>query len=175
MCMLPQSLWVHMSFDHIYLEDLLFLVPSALSGSYTLSVSSSAEFHEPWGEGFDGDTLFRAECPKVSHSWHKVYGSLYLFPSSAGRNFSDNDWTRHWAVSIAGYHCESYCCYVLFRTSVWFCHWMLDYLVSDSWPPKQCWVLTPGVVLQSKQILLSHFHEFVPLLPKAILQAGHYG
>jgi hypothetical protein len=38
------------------------------SGSYTLSVSSSAGFYEPWGEGFVGVILFRGVCSKVSHS-----------------------------------------------------------------------------------------------------------
>lgn len=44
-----------------------FLVSSVLTGFYTLSVSSSSVFPDPWLEGFDGDITFIAECSKLSH------------------------------------------------------------------------------------------------------------
>lgn len=56
---------------------------SILSESYTLSVRSSAEFSELWGEGFSEDILFPAECSKVSHSLPDIW--LWVsFPSAAG-------------------------------------------------------------------------------------------
>ena len=72
------------------------------------------------------DTPGSAYCLAVSLCIcsHKLLGKASLMKTGLGTGL----------MSIAGYHCESYCCYVLFRTSVWFCHWMLDYLVSDSWP-----------------------------------------
>lgn len=51
---------------------------------------------------------------------------------------------------------------------------MPGFLVLDSWSPKWCWVLTPGVVLKSKQTLLGHSHEFVSLLPEHTLQAEQH-
>ena len=41
-------------------------MPSIASGSFTLSSSSFAEFHEPSGEGFDGDIPLGLSVP-VSH------------------------------------------------------------------------------------------------------------
>ena len=52
------------------LEGLVFLVSSIPSGSYTLTASSSTEFPEPSGGGFDLDIPFRTEYSKVSHSLH---------------------------------------------------------------------------------------------------------
>jgi hypothetical protein len=45
--MLPQSLEVHMSIDPADLVDLIFLVDSTTSGSYTLSIFPSAGFPDP--------------------------------------------------------------------------------------------------------------------------------
>lgn len=41
-------------------------------GLNVLSSSSSAEFSEHLLEGLDGECLFRAEDPKVSHSLHNI-------------------------------------------------------------------------------------------------------
>jgi hypothetical protein len=57
-----------MSFAQVDSEDLILLVFSIPSGSYTLSVSSLAGFPELWREKIDGDIQFRNEFSKVSHS-----------------------------------------------------------------------------------------------------------
>lgn len=51
------------------------------SDSYSLAVSSSKGFSEPWGEGCDGDIPFKDECSKVSLCIKCSSGSLYMFPS----------------------------------------------------------------------------------------------
>lgn len=46
-------------FDHIDLEDFVFLVSSISSGSYILCASLSIQCAEAFdGDGFDGDTSF---------------------------------------------------------------------------------------------------------------------
>lgn len=64
------------------------------SGAYPILQhfsSSSAEFPDPWGERFDADILFRAECSQVQSSG---CGSPYFFLSAAGGNFADDGWAR---------------------------------------------------------------------------------
>ena len=61
LCKLPQPLWIHMRINPVDLEGLVSLVSSIDFGSYILSASSSTGFHEPRGEGFDGDILFSAK------------------------------------------------------------------------------------------------------------------
>lgn len=70
------------------------------SGSYSLSVSSSKGFSEPW-EGCDGDLPFKDECSKVSLCIKCGSGSLYLFPSIYCRKFLWWWWERHWSIHIA--------------------------------------------------------------------------
>lgn len=55
---------------------LVFLVSS---GSCTFSISSSAGFFKPGGEGFDGDILFKAECSKLSHPPNIVCLWVFFF------------------------------------------------------------------------------------------------
>ena len=55
-----------MTFAHVDLEGLAFLVFLITSGSYTLSAPSSARFPESQEEEFDGDISFRAEGPRAS-------------------------------------------------------------------------------------------------------------
>ena len=43
------------------------------------SSSKSTGFTELWGEGFDGDIPFRAECSEVSHSLHNVWLWVFVF------------------------------------------------------------------------------------------------
>lgn len=64
LCVLPQSLCVHICADIVNLEGLVFLVLSIPSGPYSLSVLSCFGFPEPQ-EGFDGVTPLRAACFKV--------------------------------------------------------------------------------------------------------------
>ena len=54
------------------LEGLVFLVSFITSDSCNLSAPSSTGFPEPQREGFDGDGLFRTECPKVFLGMHIV-------------------------------------------------------------------------------------------------------
>lgn len=55
-----------MNFERADLEELVFLVFSIQSGSYSLSTSSSVEFPESQGKGLDVGIPIRAECSKVS-------------------------------------------------------------------------------------------------------------
>lgn len=95
-------------------------------------------------------------------------GCLYLFPLAAEGKFSDDGSARlssHIYMSIAEYHQESFYCYVCFKknSSIWFYRRSLSYLVSGSWPPKQCQVSVPshGVGLKSCQILVSYSHKVI--------------
>jgi hypothetical protein len=56
------------SFNYLDLEDLAFLLSSIPFGSYILSDSFLISFPDFWGEGFDEDILFRAECSKIPFS-----------------------------------------------------------------------------------------------------------
>ena len=73
------------------LEGLFWCPPSPLV--LTLSDSSSVEFSELIGEEFDGDIPFRVMHVCVPRSLTLCVmsgcGSKYLFPSAAGRTFSD--------------------------------------------------------------------------------------
>lgn len=62
------------------LEGMISLVSSILTGSYNLSVSSSAGFSEPRGRTFIGDSSFRIECCKASHSVHCSFVRLCVVP-----------------------------------------------------------------------------------------------
>jgi hypothetical protein len=76
-----QSLWVHVSFIRVGLEDLDFLVthPLWLLNSLCLLIWG---FPDPWGEGSDGDIPFRVECSKVSNSLHILRLWVSVFPSA---------------------------------------------------------------------------------------------
>lgn len=145
------------------LESLVSLVSSITSGSYTLTDSSSSGFPQLWREGFDEDIPFRVvtfhlECSKICLclSSHNVCGSLYLFPSSTGGCFSDDSWIRHWPISSAEYHHESFLSFIwLFNTSsIWLYLRSLGYLVSGSWLLEPCWIWLPshGVGHKTNQI-----------------------
>lgn len=57
----------------LYLEDLVSLLSSSLPGSHSLSAFSSTGSPERWGEGFDGDIPFRAECCHFSYSVRVIH------------------------------------------------------------------------------------------------------
>lgn len=70
------------------------------SGSYTLSTSSQG-FSELWGEGLMETSHLRLTVLRTfTFSIMSSCGSLYLFSSLWG-SFSDDDYMRHWSVSIA--------------------------------------------------------------------------
>lgn len=64
--------------ETVDLGDLVFLVISILTGSFSLSL-------EPWQEGFEEDISFRTEYAKVSYSlhlvqlWASVFIPIYCF------------------------------------------------------------------------------------------------
>ena len=66
-------MWVHICIDPVGLEDLVSLVSSIPSGSYTFSVLTSAGFADPQGELMETFPL-GVSVP------HIVCGSLHLFP-----------------------------------------------------------------------------------------------
>lgn len=75
----------------------LVLVSSALSFTFVLLLPH--DFLSSEEEGFDRDISFRL-CFCIMSD----FGFLHLFPSTAGRNFSDDDRTRHWSMTIAECH-----------------------------------------------------------------------
>ena len=81
--MLLQSLWAYMWISPAVSRRSSFLVLSIPTGSYNHFVSSSADFNESWGTGFDGDISFITEFSKVLHSlniahlWVSVFVSIY--------------------------------------------------------------------------------------------------
>lgn len=89
------SLCACSEFTHVLvllcLEGTLSLVFYFLSGNF--STSSSAEDSKPLSEEFEGDILFKSECPKVSHTLHIVQSwSLYLLTSATEGSFFDDEW-----------------------------------------------------------------------------------
>ena len=52
LCMLPQSLWVHVSFVHVDLESFVLLWSSIPSVTFIISASSFTGASELWGEVF---------------------------------------------------------------------------------------------------------------------------
>jgi hypothetical protein len=61
------SLGVHISFTHVDLEDLAFLVSPNPSGSYTLTISSSAGLLELRREHFNEDIPFSQAIQGFTH------------------------------------------------------------------------------------------------------------
>jgi hypothetical protein len=94
-CMLPQSLWVHMCISPAILRRPCFHDVHHPTNSYSFNFL----FHKVlWAlrGRFDGDIPFMIKWPLtlcMSGS-----GSLYLFPSVAGGSFSDDGWARHWLI-----------------------------------------------------------------------------
>lgn len=71
--MLPQSVWVNMSFDHVGWEGLSWCPPSPLV--------LLQHFLTPEGRDLIGTTHLR-QCSKVSHCIMSDFGSPCLFPSA---------------------------------------------------------------------------------------------
>ena len=82
-----------------WFRDLVFL-KSCIPLALTLFLQDS---RSPTGK----DWMETIECwvlQGLTLSVTSGYGSLYLFPSAEGGNFSDHDWTRHWSMSVTDYH-----------------------------------------------------------------------
>ena len=72
LCMLPQSLKVHMCSSMLCLKDTVAMVSSIPTGSYTLSTFFPARFHKPEGRDLIETYIpFKTEYSKDSndHSW----------------------------------------------------------------------------------------------------------
>lgn len=67
---------------------------------------------------------------------------LYLLPSAARWNLSDDDWTRYQSVTIAEYHFIDY--FSLFVNGVWFCPRSRSHPVSGSWTSRHCRAQAPS-------------------------------
>lgn len=74
--LVPQFLWFHVCVDHVDLEGLVSMVSSILTGSYTLSASSSVG---PWEGGIWWQHPFGPECSKVFHSLHNIWLWVWIF------------------------------------------------------------------------------------------------
>lgn len=138
LCMLPQSLWVHLCAVLLSLEG-LHSISSALMLSLSPLPKSSALRRGIWWETF----LLGLSVPQsFTFCILSVSGSMYLFISAAEKkSYSNNGWARHGSMSTAECHLES--CIAMFisqSSSAWFSPRPLACLVSDSWLPKQNWV-----------------------------------
>ena len=103
LCILPLSLWVHMRCSHVELEGLVSLVTP--SGSYTLSAySASGSLNTVERDLMETSHLGLSVLRYLTLCIMSGCGSLYLFPSAAGGSFSEDDWARHWSMSIAECH-----------------------------------------------------------------------
>lgn len=133
LCLLPRDLWVHMSSCSVDLEGLVFLVSLRHYGSYILFTSTSV------GRDFMESSHLEI-C--VSQSLCTMAGckSLYLFPSTEGKSFSDDGLAGHWFMSIADVISHFIAIFLLHNSSIWFSFSSLDYLISASWLPMQWWV-----------------------------------
>lgn len=80
LCMLHQSLWVHLSPDDIDLEALVFLMSYMSSGSQIIFASSFTVYPETLMEEINGDMWFRTEYSRNLDSLHSVWllFSLYV-------------------------------------------------------------------------------------------------
>lgn len=114
LCMLPQSRWVLtcISTYKQCREDAVSLVLFILSCSCICSVSSSTEFPEPWGEGFDEDIIFKTPCSKITLCTLSSSVSPCEDPSAAGGGISDDSSARHWSMGMAKCHLRTRYCYV---------------------------------------------------------------
>ena len=95
-CMLTQSLWVHMCISLAVFGRSWCLVSYNPSGS-SLSTSSSTAVPESGGGNLMTTVSFGTEYSVVSPY-------LSLLWSTAGESFSAGGWARHWLMSIAEYH-----------------------------------------------------------------------
>lgn len=141
--MLAQSLWVQMCIDPADLVALISLVSSIPSVFCNPFASPSVEFPDLWEKTFDGNIHLELNVPRslilfMMSGW----GYLYLFPSGKIES-SDDRRARHWSMSIAKCHWESFYCYFL-KSSIWYYPRSLGYLVSGFWSPEQYWVWVPS-------------------------------
>lgn len=120
LCILLQCLWVHMYVNHIDLEGIVFLVSFIPSGFYTVSVSSTLGFPEPWVEEISclGLSILRFLILCVISDCR----SLYLFPSAVGGNFSVDGWAliyecSHFMLPFFFFNIEQKC--LVFTLSPW--------------------------------------------------------
>lgn len=95
LCVRPRSSWVWMSFAHVHLEGIVFLVFSVLSDSYTPSVFSSAGLPKPWRQEFDVPSwAFQGLCKSGG------CGSSPVFAASVEGGFLDGGWAGHWCTDL---------------------------------------------------------------------------
>lgn len=112
LCMLLQSLWVYINFDHVDLEGRVFL-----GVLHPFWLKHSFCFHRmPWA--LTEKDLMELFYSGLGVSWSLtlcvVHGCgwtcipLCMSPSVTEGSFSDGDWTRLWSTSTAEYHQQSY-------------------------------------------------------------------
>ena len=101
LCMLPQSLWVHMCIQTVGVEGLVFLVPSFPSGLYTF-LPPLHRVPEPWWEGLDGQILFRAVFHGLSFSAYSLALGLCISSHLLQMEASLIEllWVRHRCASL---------------------------------------------------------------------------
>lgn len=147
-------------------RNLVFSIPS---GSYTLPLLQA--FLSSEGKILMGTFPLELCVPSC--------GSLYSFPSAAGKIFSDYCWIKYWSIRMAEYHQESFYHYLLciyLWTVVFDFTLNLGYLVSVSWLPKQCctWVWSLGMGLKSNQTLVGYSYNLCVTIALAYF-AGRRG
>lgn len=86
LCVVSESIQVHMCIFSVVPGKCCFLSlesPPLL----VLRLLSRTQFPESWGEGFDKNLLFQAECSKVTHCASSSCESLHSLPSTATLHF----------------------------------------------------------------------------------------
>ena len=80
LCLLPQSLWVHMCVSLQCLEGIASFVSSILPGFCSLFASSSSGLPKPLGKWFDEDLPLRSEYSTICHSLHiaQLWVSVFI-------------------------------------------------------------------------------------------------
>lgn len=95
------------------LAGLVFLVSSICTGSHTPSAFSSS-----WWKGFDEAVTVGLTVPSsLTLCIMSGCGPLDLFTSVLRGSFSEDSWARHWPMSRAECHSESFYCMLISQNS----------------------------------------------------------
>ena len=140
LCLLSQSLWVHICIHFVVLEGLDSLV-SSIHQALTVFHLLFCIVPDLWGEEFDGDVPFRIEYPRSpllwplsTCEWVLIYCRRRLLWQWLSMALICEFSRMSLGVSLLLF---------LYNSHNWFSPRFLLYLVSDSWLPEHCWVWVP--------------------------------
>lgn len=162
LCMLSQSLWVHMCISSVVSEKSSILEAST---AFVL-LQSLCLLDAPSLEGeCDNDIPFRAEYSKV-----QLRVCLYVnLAATVARSFSEEGWAVHWAMGTIMCREQAFYCYA--PVVEYFLVQVLDLLNSFGYVlhlMERAWKLI------SKSVWLLSLHLYHYCTSGYILQTGHY-